>query len=124
MRPTSSAVRSRSVSSRQLATSRPASKTPSVMLVLPTSRANNIGLGDRVTDFRYLTSDQALHRCSNTNQQRAVVIHAHRRPFAAAVGTAPRHEDSDALRRAPPPRVEDSIEAAVEQISVTRRDRA
>ena len=58
--PSSSAVRSRSVCSRQLCTSVAPSNTPRTMLVLPTSMASSIGSGFTSSRFKVLAGSDVL----------------------------------------------------------------
>src|SRR5215471_3226569 len=131
--PTSSAVRSRSVSSRQLTRRLLPSNTPTTMLVLPTSIANSKVPGSRFKVLvlsskfpllssesapRKLTSDDSLDPLADAHEQRALVVDPGGDPRLHAGGRRPRHGRTLMSGRARPPGVENSIEPAGEQVGI------
>src|SRR5215813_7580044 len=136
--PTSSAVRSRSVSSRQLTRRSLPSNTPTTMLVLPTSIANSKvpgssfqvqGSGSNFSVLssdsvpRKFSSDDSLDTIGDSHQQGAVVIDAGGHARLHAGGRRPRHARAPMSRRARAPGVENSIEPAGEQVGIPRAER-
>src|SRR2546427_7078680 len=92
--PTSSAVRSRNVSRRQLTRSLSPSNTPTTMFVLPTSMASNIGCGPhtpkQLTLFpKDLPADDPLDPVADANEERAVIVDAGRDAPHRAAGRIP-----------------------------------
>src|ERR1051326_2032627 len=111
--PSSSAVRSRSVCSRQLCTRAAPSNTPSTMLVLPTSMARSIRLGPgQLAAHDTHAAPLGLH------EQRPLVVDIDDGARSRSVAGIPRDARAgrDIVAGAAAPAVEDSIEAAGEQI--------
>ena len=122
IRPTSSAVRSRSVSSRQVTANRSPSKTPRTILVLPTSIARSIGsLNSRAQS----TSPATIRSiCPSTSTRRAPISSMPAVvPDRRSGWRLPLDARSAAARRTSVPRVENSIEPSFEQIRVARGHR-
>src|SRR5438105_4948016 len=119
-RPTSSAVRSRSVCRRQLSTSVAPSKTPTTMFVFPTSIAKSMTTSQPFD----LARDDPFDAIARSHAQRALIVDAggdarHR----ARVGR-PRDARAVGGRRVRAPGVENSIEPAGEQVVVPARERS
>ncbi len=133
--PTSSAVRSRNVSSRQLTRRSLPSNTPRTMLVLPTSIAKSIEFQvprsrpqvlPKVlrshSQFSQSTPDFARHDAvdaiTDSHQQRAMAVDAGGDARLRARRRRPRHASALAGRRTGAPSVENSIEPPGEQVVV------
>src|SRR5688500_10509562 len=102
--PSSSAVLSRSVVSRQLWSSSPSAsrKTPMTMLVLPTSIANSMNgsgrdnaLALQISEPSHLAGDDALRAGGRPHQQRAAVVDAGSGAATHAVDSCPLHRRTD-----------------------------